>query len=340
MSGQHSESIEDLFRDFEIQSDITRLKSFSEKETIVGLVMWLPIAVRSCYKYVSALRENSGARPLVVVHGDTLSTFATALAGRLAGGEIVHLESGLTSGKLLDPFPEEVIRRLTFRLAHYAICPSIESSSMMRRYKCREIVNTEENTLLDAVRYALRKTERQSEVAPSNYFVASIHRVQNIYDKSSMSQIIDEIVALSSIGSVHFVLHPATQRRLTKMGLIVKLRKAPNVVLESRMPYTRFVSLLAGARGVLSDGGSNQEELSYLGVPTVLFRARSERSSGLGSNIVFRHMISEDLNEYVVSGKLDSMRTPRHLLPNLQPSQRVLDALQRWCSAEPPEFQS
>jgi UDP-N-acetylglucosamine 2-epimerase (non-hydrolysing) len=106
MSGQHSESIEDLFRDFEIQSDITRLKSFSEKETIVGLVMWLPIAVRSCYKYVSALRENSGARPLVVVHGDTLSTFATALAGRLAGGEIVHLESGLTSGKLLDTFPE------------------------------------------------------------------------------------------------------------------------------------------------------------------------------------------------------------------------------------------
>jgi UDP-N-acetylglucosamine 2-epimerase (non-hydrolysing) len=274
------------------------------------------------------------------VHGDTLSTFATAVAGRLAGGEVVHLESGLTSGKLLDPFPEEVIRRLTFRLTHYAICPSIESSYMMRRYKCREIVNTEENTLLDAVRYALQKTGTQSDVVPGNYFVASIHRVQNIYDKTSMSQIIDEILSLSSIGSVHFVLHPATQRRLTRMGLIEILHEAPNVVVESRMPYTRFVSLLAGARGVLSDGGSNQEELSYLGVPTVLFRARSERSSGLGKNIVFRHMINEDLNEYVISGKLDSMRIPRHLLPNLQPSQRVLDALQRWCSAETPQLQS
>jgi len=95
------------------------------------------------------------------------------------------------------------------------------------------------------------------------------------------------------------------------------------------MPYTEFLSLLAHARAVFSDGGSNQEELSYLGVPTVLFRERTERPEGLGANIVFRHSIG-DLVEFVQTGALERLRVPHQLKAEAAPSQTAVDAIRRW----------
>ena len=97
------------------------------------------------------------------------------------------------------------------------------------------------------------------------------------------------------------------------------------------MPYTAFLMLLARARGVFSDGGSNQEELSYLGVPTVLFRDRTERPEGLGRNIILRDSIDE-LTGFVQSGEIDLLRWPRRLQPDVKPSETAVDALCRWAT--------
>jgi UDP-N-acetylglucosamine 2-epimerase (non-hydrolysing) len=294
--------------------------------------MWLPSALRACYKYVRAISAKECGRPLVIVHGDTLSTLASAFAGRLAGGKVVHLESGLTSKKLFDPFPEEILRRLTFRLTRYAICPNNEAAGRMLRYRCDEIVDTGQNTLLDCVRYALHVVGTQLARSEESYFVVSIHRVQNIYSESKLSGIVEEILELSRIAPVYFVLHPSTEKRLAKAGLRKVLSDTTGVILKPRMPYTQFISLLASARAVLSDGGSNQEELSYLGVPTILFRDRSERPEGLGRNVILRSMIEGKLNAYIESGRLEDLRNPRQLHEEVQPSRRAVEALARWCS--------
>ncbi len=332
LSGQHTESIRDLIDDFGIVSEIVRPALTNERATIVGLIMWFPSALWTCYKYVRSTYAEVTGRPLVIVHGDTLSTFASALAGRVAGGTVVHLESGLTSGKLFDPFPEEILRRLTFRLTGYAICPNENAVRRMQSYRCYEIVNTLENTLLDCVRYAVKTENSRSTVTVQSYFVASIHRVQNIYSRSRLAGIVQEIIEIASIGKVHFVLHPATEKRLTKLGLKDLLSNAPDVILEPRMSYTQFVSLLAGARAVLSDGGSNQEELSYLGVPTVLFRDRSERPDGIGRNVILRRTINGPLTDFIESGMMDKLRRPRQLHANVEPSRRTVEALARWSS--------
>ena len=108
------------------------------------------------------------------------------------------------------------------------------------------------------------------------------------------------------------------------------LDDAPNINLRPRMPYTEFLALLAGARAVFSDGGSNQEELAYLGVPTVLFRDRSERPDGLGENIVLRSGIRLPLTEFVASGAIDALRRPSRVDDPVQPSQISVDALLKW----------
>ena len=329
LSGQHSDSIDDLIADFEIRSEFLRPKNTSERATITGLLMWLPSALTGCYRYVRKVAAQGAGRPLVIVHGDTLSTLISAIAGKIGGGDIVHLESGLTSGSLYDPFPEEIIRRLAFRLTRYAVCPNEWAAGKMQPYGCDEVIDTGQNTLLDCVRFALKKISEQGPDEP--YFVASIHRVQNIYQKPKLTRVVEEILSLSTLATVRFVVHPATKKRLVKTGLWSALNSSPAVRLDPRMPYTEFLSLLAHARAVFSDGGSNQEELSYLGVPTVLFRERTERPEGLGANIVFRHSIG-DLVEFVQTGGLDRLRVPHQLKAEVTPSRTAVDALRRWAT--------
>ncbi len=98
------------------------------------------------------------------------------------------------------------------------------------------------------------------------------------------------------------------------------------------MPYTQFLALIAGARGVISDGGSNQEELSYLGVPTVLMRKRSERPDGIGQNVILFDPNLRSIAEYVQTGKLDALRRPAKLDIETQPSRISIEAITRWAA--------
>ncbi|NIL94420.1 MAG: hypothetical protein GTO71_08280 [Woeseiaceae bacterium] len=327
LTGQHDESIDDLIDDFEIQSEFVWPAQRKERSSILRLLGWFPGTVIDCKRYLSSVASRTGARPVAIVHGDTLSTFAGALAAKLAGAELVHLESGLSSGALGDPFPEEILRRLTFRLTDVALCPNDDACKRMHRLRGCRVVHTGENTLLDCVRLAIASGHDHDSAAGSGYFVASIHRFQNIYSRSALTRIVDELTGLSVIAPVQFILHPPTELRLRKYGLYDRLEKASGVVLRPRLPYTQFVALISKSRGVISDGGSNQEELSYLGVPTVLFRSRSERPDGLGANVVLRSEAGASLDEYWRAGEFDALRRPSRVDSDAQPSQVTVDTL-------------
>jgi len=326
-TGQHDESIEDLIADFDITSQFVHPAGRKERSSILRLITWLPGTLLRCYRYIGRVKTSTAQNPLVVVHGDTLSTFLGALAAWFAGGLTVHLESGLSSEKITDPFPEELLRRLTFRLTRVALCPNDDACELMRKFDNCEVIHTGENTLLDCVRLAIRSEPPGEGRSVDSYFVASIHRFQNIYQRNRLETILNDLIALSEIAPVHFILHPPTVLRLRKYGLYDRLESAPGVQLRQRMPYTEFLVLIAAARGVISDGGSNQEELAYLGVPTVLFRERSERPDGLGENVVLRDDTRQSLAEFVRSGELDGLRRKSRIHDAVQPSLITVEAL-------------
>ncbi|HEY5643445.1 MAG TPA: hypothetical protein VIS31_11280, partial [Woeseiaceae bacterium] len=95
-----------------------------------------------------------------------------------------------------------------------------------------------------------------------------------------------------------------------------------------------FLSLIGGARAVFSDGGSNQEELAYLGVPTLLYRERSERPDGLGANIRLRAEIKESIDTFIGNGRIDALRTASRLDTAALPSRQTVDILRKWAGAE------
>ncbi len=286
LTGQHRATMRELLEEFGIRTPATLLYDGAEVSGIGRMLLWLPPML---WRLVRLLRRYAADRPQrleVLVHGDTFSTLLGALAGRIAGGRVLHVESGLRSFNIWHPFPEELTRLAVFRLAQVAFCPGAWAAQNLAGRRGIRIVDTGENTLLDSVRFAVSENDGGDGAGEQAYCVASIHRFENIFNLERFRAIVGMLERIAEHTPVVFVLHPATQRRLESSGLYPALAANPGFRLVPRMTYVPFMGLVAGARFVVTDGGSNQEELSYLGIPALLMRQATERPEGLGRNVV------------------------------------------------------
>jgi UDP-N-acetylglucosamine 2-epimerase (non-hydrolysing) len=320
MTGQHQETMQDLIEEFSIKSPQVEALPATERLTIASLLRWLPQAYKGLEKQLKKLARDD-VRQYVLVHGDTLSTLLGAFAGRRSGARIVHLESGLTSGRLFDPFPEELCRRLVFRMTDVAMCPSSRSVEYMSTHHKAHVVYTDGNTIVDAVNLA--GVAEALDHAAGFYLVASLHRFQNIYNERRLQQLVDLICRVAECHPIYFVLHPATRKRLESAGLLAQLTNSKGLALLPRMGYRDFLRLAAGAACVLTDGGSNQEELAALGVPTLIMRQRTERQDGLGGNAVMEGDISQGVEQFVLLGLFKELRRPPAIRHSNGPSERI-----------------
>jgi UDP-N-acetylglucosamine 2-epimerase (non-hydrolysing) len=321
MTGQHHETMQDLIDEFGITSPQIPVVHATERSTIFSLLRWAPLAYRGIRDRLRAYAGTTDAKTHVLVHGDTLSTLIASIAARRCNACVVHLESGLTSGRLFDPFPEELFRRLVFRITDIAMCPNASSAEYMRERGCKVVLDTGGNTIVDA----LRLTEATSIVpdAGKPYLVASLHRFQNLYETKRLLELVELIERLASHLHVQFVLHPATRKRLAKEGLLERITSNVGVSVLPRTGYRKFIHLAAGAACVLTDGGSNQEELAALGVPVIVMRPRTERPDGLGANAVLEGDVAEGVADYILSGSFGKLRRPPSVLEESGPSDRI-----------------
>lgn len=319
LTGQHRETMQDLIEDFALRTPAERVYGGDEASGKLTMARWLAgclwqLVVRRRHWFPRRSRAD-----VLVVHGDTFSTLLGALVGRVLGIPVAHVESGLRSFNWRNPFPEELTRLAVFRLATFALCPGAWAAANLAGYRHLRVVDTGQNTLLEAVAYARERHPPESAAAP--YYVVSAHRFENLYSAPRRDAIVRIVSALARRGRVIMVLHPMTERMLRRHGQLDRLRAA-GVELRPRMTYTRFLALLAGAEAVLTDGGSNQEELSYLGVRTVLLREATERREGLGRNVMLA-----GVDEARVEAALLAPLPPRAPWPPARPSAVIADAL-------------
>lgn len=324
MTGQHQETMQDLVEEFGIRSPQISAVPAKERATVSSLLRWLPMAYTGVARYIRGFARG-GRAVNVLVHGDTLSTLVGSVAGRRSGARVVHLESGLTSGRLLDPFPEEILRRIVFHFTDLAICPNDAAVAHMQRHHRAKVINSEGNTIVDAVGMT-GAAEIISECQKS-YVVVSLHRFQNIYSKDRLRHLVRLIQQIAKTFPVHFVLHPATRKRLVAEGLEDQLRAEPGVDLSPRLGYGAFLRLAAGAVCVLTDGGSNQEELAALGVPTIVMRVRTERPDGLGANALMESDVPGGVATFLAERRYATLRRPPSLASGEGPSARIVAAL-------------
>ena len=155
----------------------------------------------------------------------------------------------------------------------------------------------------------------------------SLHRYENVFRRESFESLLDVVEELAEGRRMLFILHPPTARQIDKLGLRSRLDAHPNIELRPRYTYFDFVTLLEGASFVVTDGGSIQEESSYLGLPCLLLRRATERREGLGENVVLSNLDRDVIRRFAADP--DTHRRPPRASHH-HPSDVIVEAALRW----------
>ncbi len=332
-SGQHAELTARLRRELGVREPDLRMGAGRDVVTIAQALRWSAGLAGRLFSRSRLRNEVFGGRDGVcVVHGDTPSTLLGALMAKRAGMCVAHVEAGLRTFRWFHPFPEEIVRVLTGRLSDILFAPGSEAASNLRDAAVKgRVVEQSANTVLESVREALgTRWEALGELhnrggAAASPAVVTMHRVENLYCRSRRETLIDLVTDLAADGPVRWVVHGPTEQILAR-----RVRTAlvnAGVELVPLLGYREFLTDLAAAPFVITDGGSIQEECALLGVPTLVWRDRTERPDGLGENVILSRYDATIVDDFLDDPQR-YRRRPRPL--ELSPSQQVLAGLDEW----------
>ena len=241
----------------------------------------------------------------MIVQGDTTTAFAAALAGYYASVRVAHVEAGLRTGDIYQPFPEEMNRKLLGAIAGMHFPPTVAAAdNLLREGVPASRVQVTGNTGIDAL-YLVRERLRRDPAcraqvgtalagqgldqfsAPCRPFVlVTAHRRESFgAGFEAICRAIAELCERYAAVDFVFPVHPnpavrgAVERHLLPLG-------AANLALCRPLDYLPFVALMLGAALVLTDSGGVQEEAPSLGKPVVVMRDLTERTEGTASGMV------------------------------------------------------
>ena len=270
LTGQHREMVAQVMDLFGLQAD-RDLDLMAPRQTLTHV---------TCAA-LNGLREDFQAYPpqLVLVQGDTTTAFAAGLAAFYEQIPVGHVEAGLRTDNLLDPFPEEANRRLISQIAslHFAPTPKAELNLQASGVVGR--ISVTGNTVIDAL---LLMAESAPDVCfdgidwqNQRVILATVHRRENWGDRlrdiaSGMRQLLDRHPDTALLLPLH--RNPTVREPLREM-----LGDHPRVVLTEPLDYDRLVAAMRGCTLLLTDSGGLQEEAPALGKPVLVLRRTTER---------------------------------------------------------------
>ena len=204
----------------------------------------------------------------VMIQGDTTSAFAIALAGFHRKLKVVHLEAGLRTYNIWDPYPEEFNRQAISRLTDLHLCPTELSSIYLSNEKVAGRVEIVGNTVLDNL--------RDVEPEYTNKVVVTMHRRENHEIIDRWFKEIDKIAEANK--DLEFIIPMHPNPNVQKHKHLLK-----NLKIVEPMEYNEFIKLLAQTRLVISDSGGLQEETSFLKKKCIVCRKTTERLEGVNT---------------------------------------------------------
>ncbi len=218
-------------------------------------------------------------RPDVLVYqGDTLAIAAASVAGRTVMKRplLAHVEAGLRTYDLFNPFPEEIARRIAGKFSDIHFCPTEKAADNLRReIKLSDKIYVVGNTVVDAVLQHVKLAEKVKLKLPKYYGVCFIHRQENVHFKDNLLNLYN---LLKSVDEKIFLLeHPTLIQKLHDFDLYPRFKQLENVIFRPLMDYLPFLKLMNHAMYLITDSGGLQEESTVLKVPCIVWREKTER---------------------------------------------------------------
>lgn len=229
---------------------------------------------------------------MIVVQGDTATTFVASLAAFYRKIPVVHVEAGLRTNDKLYPFPEEIYRRLTTHVADLHCTPTPNATkALLREGISRKQIHCTGNTVIDALRlniypeYKFIHKHLNSIVAQHKRIViVTTHRRENFGEP--MTNIYSAIKTLAQkYHEVNFVF-PIHRNPKVQTLVLKQLDGIDNIHLMAPLNYSDFINLLALSYAVITDSGGLQEEAPSLGKPVLVLREVTERPEAIAYGTV------------------------------------------------------
>ena len=274
VTGQHKEMLDQVLNVFNVKPEYN-LKIMKKNQSLFEITNSIITGMKEIL-----LCEKPD---LVLVHGDTTTTFATALSCFYLQIPIAHVEAGLRTKQIYSPFPEEFNRQAVSLIAKYHFAPTLRAKqNLIAEGKSEEDIYITGNTAIDALKTTV-KADYSSNLIDwakgSKLILVTAHRRENLGQPmenmfSAIRRIITEHNDVKAIYPVH--LNPKIQNLALEY-----FRDESRVKLVAPLDVIEFHNLLARSYMVLTDSGGIQEEAPSLGVPVLVMRDTTERPEGI-----------------------------------------------------------
>lgn len=284
---------------------------------------------------------------IVLVHGDTTTSMAAALAAFYRQIPVGHVEAGLRTYNMLSPWPEEMNRQVTDRMCSYYFAPTEKSrQNLLQEHIADEKIFVTGNTVIDALLMAVDLIEKKPNVKASiekelqakgytlskrPYILVTGHRRENfgegfLHICKAIRQIAEEHPEMDIVYPVH--LNPNVQKPVYEL-----LSGTPNIYLISPLDYLPFVYAMQHSTLLLTDSGGVQEEAPSLGKPVLVMRNTTERPEAVEAGTV--RLVGTDADT-IVDNVRELLHNPdvyRHMSESYNPygdghaCERIVNAL-------------
>ena len=274
VTGQHRQMLEQVLTAFDVIPDYD-LSIMKDKQTLFD------VTINILDKIKSVLDE---VKPdVVLVHGDTSTTFATALACFYLQIPVGHVEAGLRTYDIYSPYPEEFNREAVGIIAKYNFAPTeMSKKNLLNEGKKEETIYVTGNTAIDALKTTVKKEYTHPElewIGNSKMIMLTAHRRENLgkpmhHMFRAIRRIIDEYDDVKVIYPIHM---NTIVREIAKK----ELGECDRVHIIEPLEVLDFHNFLARSYMILTDSGGIQEEAPSLGKPVLVMRDTTERPEGI-----------------------------------------------------------
>lgn len=275
VTAQHRQMLDQVLQTFNIEPDID-LDIMIKQQTLTD------ITVKILAKLDKLLKEMKP--DIILVHGDTTTTFATSLAAFYNQVRIGHVEAGLRTWEKYSPFPEGMNRQMTDAVTDLYFAPTMQSKeNLIKENHDEKTIFVTGNTAIDALKLTVQENYHHDvlEQIPSNHrlILVTMHRRENQGEPMrrvfrTLRQVVEAHDDVEVIYPVH--LSPAVQEAAKEI-----LSNHPQIHLIEPLDVVDFHNIAARSYFIMSDSGGVQEEAPSLGKPVLVLRDTTERPEGV-----------------------------------------------------------
>lgn len=309
VTGQHREMLDQVLTIFDVKPDYD-LNIMKQGQDLYDVTARVLTGMRDVFKT---------CRPdVLLVHGDTTTSTAAALAAFYQQIPVGHVEAGLRTHNIYTPWPEEMNRQITGRIAEYNFAPTPLSEKNLLEEKAQGKIYVTGNTVIDALHMVVDKLKNNAELtkeqndillkagydvnrlnAGKKLVLITGHRRENFGDGfirmvTAMKDLSEKYPEVDFVYPMH--LNPNVRKPIHEV-FGTDLNNLGNFFFIEPLQYLEFVHLMSKATIVLTDSGGIQEEAPGLGKPVLVMRDTTERPEALKSGTV--HLVGTDYDKIV-----------------------------------------